>query len=129
MPYFALWQPDTEITGPPKKADLEGWKALPQSVLESRLLWVLGLLYTLYTSRLLIADGGVYGEYFELLFKSRAVHATTIDTILLYAFTPFWMSNDATVRGWKGSQGLLLFLSFVPLIGPLVYMILRPRDE
>ena len=39
--------------------------------------------------------------YLSLFDESRLVHISTIDCCILTALAPFWMSNDAELRGWK----------------------------
>ena len=67
-----------------------------------------------------------YG-FFKLFDESRFVHVTTIDFLLLSAFMPFWISNDAEFRGKFGNTALLFGL--LPVIGPALYLCLRPRSE
>ena len=55
------------------------------------------------------------------------MHVTTIDFLLLTAFMPFWISNDAEFRG-KFKDTALLF-GLLPVIGPALYLFLRPRSE
>ena len=40
---------------------------------------------------------------------------------------PFWMSSDAAVRNWDQRDKLVPILSFIPVLGPLTYLVLRPR--
>lgn len=67
-----------------------------------------------------------YG-YFKLFDESRFVHVTTIDFLLLSAFMPFWISNDAEFRG--KFEGTALLFGLLPVIGPALYLCLRPRSE
>ena len=67
-----------------------------------------------------------YG-YFKLFDESRFVHVTTIDFLLLSAFMPFWISNDAEFR--DKFEGTALLFGLLPVIGPALYLCLRPRSE
>ena len=49
----------------------------------------------------LTAGGSSWIEYGHLFDESKLVHVTTVDFWLLTAFAPFWMYNDAQLRGWK----------------------------
>lgn len=76
---------------------------------------------------LAFAGGAEWASYFKLFDESRFVHVTTIDFLLLTAFMPFWIANDAEFRGKFGDTALLFGL--VPVIGPALYLFLRPRSE
>ena len=39
--------------------------------------------------------------YLSLFDESRLVHISTIDCCILASLAPFWMSNDAELRGWE----------------------------
>ncbi|KAM3228500.1 hypothetical protein ACQJBY_059886 [Aegilops geniculata] len=52
------------------------------------------------------------------------IHVTCIDFTLLSTFSPFWVYNDMTSRRWK--NGWVLPLAVVPLLGPSLYLLLRP---
>ena len=49
----------------------------------------------------LTAGGPAWAEYGHLFDESKLVHVTTLDFMLLTAFTPFWMYNDAQLRDWE----------------------------
>ena len=49
----------------------------------------------------LTAGGPAWYEYGRLFDESKLVHVTSVDFCLLTAFAPFWMYNDAQLRGWE----------------------------
>lgn len=55
------------------------------------------------------------------------MHVTSIDFLLLTTFVPFWIVNDAEFRG--KFEDTALFFGLVPVIGPALYLFLRPRSE
>jgi hypothetical protein len=54
---------------------------------------------------------------------------TTVDFLTLTTLAPFWMSNDASARKWDKRDQLVPVLSVLPVLGPLIYLVLRPRAE
>jgi hypothetical protein len=57
------------------------------------------------------------------------VHVTTLDFMTLTALAPFWMQNDAEARKWGQREQLLPLLSVLPVVGPAVYLLLRPKTD
>eukprot|EP00897_Mesotaenium_endlicherianum_P002904 jgi/Mesen1/2641/ME000166S01762 len=57
---------------------------------------------------------------------TAAIHVMSIDFMILTSFFPFWVSNDASVRRWAGGDALPLALSVIPVVGPAIYLLLRP---
>ena len=55
------------------------------------------------------------------------VHTMSLDFLCLTTLAPFWMSNDAQLRGWDKRDSLVPLLSCVPVLGPALYLLLRPR--
>lgn len=49
----------------------------------------------------LTAGAPAWEEYGHLFDESKLVHVTTLDFMLLTAFAPFWMWNDAQLRNWE----------------------------
>lgn len=132
MPYFALWRaPSKAQTGPvpPGPSEQTGWQ-LGLKVTESPITAALAtgtaawLLYQVATADLL-----AWVEYSRLFRESRLVHATTIDFMLFTCFVPFWMYNDAQQRNWEQRDIGVALLSLLPVLGPCVYLLLRPRDD
>ena len=57
------------------------------------------------------------------------MHATTLDFMTLTALAPFWMANDAEARRWQQREQLLPLLSLLPVVGPALYLLLRPKTD
>lgn len=53
----------------------------------------------------------------------------SLDFLTLTALAPFWMANDAALRKWKQRESLLPVLSVLPVLGPAIYLCLRPRAQ
>lgn len=73
-------------------------------------------------------EGTIKG-FLQLFDESKLVHASTIDFALFTLLTPFWMANDAEGRDWAPRSQLVPLLSFVPVVGPLIYLLLRPKGS
>ncbi|KNA25060.1 hypothetical protein SOVF_010090 isoform B [Spinacia oleracea] len=120
LPYFILWRPP-----PPrvKEAELSSW---PLNFLESKLtagfLGAVGLGLIVYAS--LAQDE--WKEFFQYFRESKLVHVTSLDFSLLSAFAPFWVYNDMTARKCYDKTAWLVPLSIIPLLGPALYLLLRP---
>ncbi len=54
---------------------------------------------------------------------------TTLDFLTLTTLVPFWMSNDAEARKWEQRDQLLPLLSVLPVVGPALYLVLRPKTD
>jgi hypothetical protein len=131
LPFMALWQPLEKAPKlPPKKENLEGIGNLLGRGMESPILPLFLLGGSLFCIGSAAAAGGAaWAEYFRLLQESRLVHVTTLDFLTLTTLAPFWMENDAQLRNWEGKDSLLPVLSFIPVIGPALYLCLRPKAE
>lgn len=132
LPYMALWSPPkTPPTLPPAKKDLEGgWKNRFIKGLESPLLGPLVLLSTLVIFyQAATAGSEAWADYFRLFESSRLVHATSIDFVVLTALAPFWVYNDAELRKWEPRDKLVPLLSLLPVVGPAIYLCLRPKAQ
>jgi hypothetical protein len=57
------------------------------------------------------------------------VHVTSLDFMTLTALAPFWMYNDAEQRQWAQRGQLLPLLSVLPVVGPALYLLLRPKTD
>ena len=55
------------------------------------------------------------------------MHVTTLDFLTLTSLAPFWMANDASVRAWPSRDRWVPLLSAVPVLGPALYLTVRPR--
>ncbi len=130
MPYFALWRaPSKTQTGPvPPGPEQQTGFQVGLKITESPITAVLmtgtavWLWYNVFT-----ADIYAWVEYSRLFRESRLVHATTLDFFLFTAFAPFWMYNDAAARDWKQRDVGVALLSLLPVLGPSVYLLLRPK--
>ncbi|XP_008229787.1 PREDICTED: uncharacterized protein LOC103329132 [Prunus mume] len=121
LPYFVLWRP------PPPPVDESELTKWPLNFLESKLTaWIslaAGLGIVIYAG---LADGADWKEYYQYFKGSKFIHVMSLDFTLLSAFAPFWVYNDMTSRKWFDKGSWLLFVSLVPLIGPALYLVLRP---
>lgn len=131
LPFMALWRPDDTIKSlPPKDSeDLEGVKNIITRGMENRFVaWGIlgGSLYCLINAA--FAGSSQWNDYFTLFWMSRFVHVTSVDFMTLSVLAPFWMDNDAKLRNWEGRDSpLFTFLQFVPVLGPAIYLVLRPK--
>ncbi|KMT02292.1 hypothetical protein BVRB_9g206100 [Beta vulgaris subsp. vulgaris] len=120
LPYFIIWRPP-----PPKvkEGELSSW---PLNFLESKLtagfLGAVGLGLIVYAG---LAQGD-WQEFYQYFRESKLVHATSLDFTLLSAFAPFWVYNDMTARKCYDKTAWLLPFSIIPLLGPALYLLLRP---
>ncbi|KAL4426167.1 hypothetical protein ABPG77_007449 [Micractinium sp. CCAP 211/92] len=131
LPFMALWQPPREppVVPAPAKA-LQGPGNLMQKGMESPFVGFLclgGAVWCLAQAAL--AGAAQWDAYLKLLEESRFINVMTLDFLTLSALAPFWMSNDATLRRWEGRDSLLPLLSVLPVLGPCIYLCLRPRAK
>lgn len=131
LPFMAIWQPASPKPQlPPARKDLEGISNLVGAGMESPI-----LAYALLAGALLcigqaaFAGSAAWQQYIKLLEESRFVHTTTLDFLTLTSLAPFWMANDAELRNWEGRRQVLPLLSVVPVLGPLIYLCLRPKAQ
>eukprot|EP00775_Hariotina_reticulata_P004252 gene4252-4503_t len=128
IPFMSLWSPDSpQQQLPPPESELEGWNKFYMRAAET--VWLpAGLLagsaYWLYHA--LTAGGDSWLYYIQLFDESRLVHATSVDFALCTLLMPFWLSNDAQQRKWANSS-LAPLMCVVPLVGPALYLLLRPK--
>lgn len=130
LPFFALWTPPTERVALPSAAELESGglsTALPRA-LESRVVAALLLAATAGLGlKAATAGDAAWVEFARLFRESKLVHVTTIDFCTLTLCAPLWVLNDAQVRRYESPA--LLPLALLPLLGPVLYLSLRPRAE
>ncbi|KAI8102670.1 hypothetical protein M9434_005469 [Picochlorum sp. BPE23] len=135
LPWMALWGPSTSDDGgppnmPPGGQDVEGFKNSITRGMESPITaWGIlgGTLYCLWSAA--VAGSGQWNDYLQLFSVSRFVHVTSIDFTTLCLLAPFWMENDAKLRRWEGKDTLLPILACFPVLGPALYLVLRPRSS
>ena len=66
--------------------------------------------------------------FVRLFDESRLVHATTLDFSLFSLLAWYWIAHDARARGFA-QPGAAAALGSVPVLGPILYLIIRPRAE
>jgi len=123
LPFFALWAPPAEADVPTLPAVATG----PARALESRITAAVLLVATLgLAGKALTAGGAAWEDFGHLFLESKFVHVTTVDFITLTLCAPFWVWNDAAVRRYKGPT---LLFALTPLLGPVLWLNVRPRSE
>ncbi|KAJ7527547.1 hypothetical protein O6H91_16G060700 [Diphasiastrum complanatum] len=121
LPYFGLWQP------PPPRVSKEELTSWPLNVLESKILsLVLVASGALIAGNAFFASSEKWMEYYQYFRESRFIHVMTIDFMTLSSLAPFWIYNDMSVRMWLKKGFWLIPLSTVPVLGPALYLFLRP---
>ncbi len=116
LPYLTLRQPNSNFTGK---------KNLVIKLLDSPWLGVIALI----TAAILIAYGLINGNWSDFWHQwqtSRFIHVMSLDFCLLTLLCPILLQDDLTRRGLK-NPFLLPVISLLPLIGPAIYLIIRPR--
>jgi hypothetical protein len=132
LPFFALWTPPAsgDAAQVPSRVELEeggARQALPRA-LESRLVPALLLVATLGLGlKAATAGDASWFEFGRLFRESKLVHVTTVDFLTLTLCAPLWVLNDAQVRRYDPPS--LLLLALLPLLGPVLYLNMRPRAE
>jgi hypothetical protein len=116
LPYFALRQPNPKF---------EGEKNLLLKVLDSRILGILVTIATLVLLSFAIFKGD-WNNFIEQWQNSRFIHVMSLDFCLLSLLLPLIIKDDLAKRGID-NQTIFLSISFLPLIGPLIYLCLRPN--
>lgn len=121
LPYFVLWKP------PPPPVEETQLKTWPLNFLESKvtatILLASGIGIIIYAS---LAGEDVWKEFFQYFRESKFIHVMSIDFTLLSTLAPFWVYNDMTARKWFDKGSWLLPVSLIPLLGPALYILLRP---
>ncbi|KAL6775953.1 CGLD25 [Auxenochlorella protothecoides x Auxenochlorella symbiontica] len=117
LPYMALWTPEREGSSrEPRRGP---------RILESRMLPIATLAGAVYCiAAAALAGSDAWVAFFQLFWESRFVHVTTVDFSMLCLLAPFWVGLDASQRGF---QGRAAGLAALPLLGPAIYLCLRPR--
>ncbi|MEA5467458.1 DUF2834 domain-containing protein [Spirulina sp. 06S082] len=115
LPYFALRQ-----TNP----DFKGKKDFILKIFDSR--W-LGISLTLSASVLIAYAivSGDWGDFIQQWQTSRFIHVMSLDFCLLSLLFPAILGDDMKKRGGKNSL-IFWLISFVPLLGTLLYLSFRP---
>lgn len=115
MPYLALREPSQEFMGS---------KGILLKVLDSRWFGVALAVGTLG----LLGFGLLKGDWADFVQQwqtSRFIHVMSLDFCLLCLLFPALLGDDMARRGLKNSQWLWI-VALIPLIGPLLYLCVRP---
>jgi hypothetical protein len=125
LPYFALWSQPQEAPELPSAEEVDAGSPFAKA-LESRFFApLLGLATAGLVLKAATAGGVEWTEFSKIVQESRLVQVTTIDFLTLCLCAPFWVVNDAQARRWDSP--LLPLLACLPLLGPVLYLNLRPR--
>jgi hypothetical protein len=115
LPYFALRQDNPQFVGE---------KSWAVKILDSRLTGLvvasLGIFLLLYGLRF-----GDWADFALQWRSSRFIHVMSLDFCLLCALFPWLLKDDMLRRGWDSDTVFMAVASF-PLLGPLVYLCVRP---
>jgi hypothetical protein len=129
FPYLCLWEPRADKSmSPPAQEELRsGVGGYIMRALESKWLPALNLISAIGLLGYAFAAGptawNVYAQYFD---ESRFIHTMSIDFTMLVMFLPFFMWWDADKREWEGRGIGVPILAVIPVLGPLIYLLLRP---
>ncbi len=75
------------------------------------------IIYALYS--------GNFDEFIKQWQTSRFLYLMSLDFALLYLVFPTLLGDDMARRGWQDSR-IFWAVAIVPLLGPLVYLSIRP---
>ena len=117
LPYLFLREPNPKFTGE---------KNLFLKIMDSRFTAILITLGALY----LLSYGLLQGNWSEFALEwrtSRFIHVMSLDFCLLCALFPTLVKDDLARREVKDTT-FLFALTFIPLLGPLLYLCLRPSQ-
>ncbi|GBE93378.1 DUF2834 domain-containing protein [Nostoc cycadae] len=115
LPYLFLREPNQEFVGK---------KNIFIKLLDSR---VTGIILTVIASILVAygVQGGNWQDFIQQWQTNRFIHVMSLDFCLLCILFPVLLGDDMARRGWKNNQ-LFWLISLVPLLGPLIYLCVRP---
>lgn len=116
LPYFALRKTNTVWIGK---------KNLLIAFVESPLTSILLTLGTLTLIFFGITNGN-WSDFITQWHNSKFIHVMSIDFCLLCILFPVMVKDDLPKRGIK-NPAILALISFIPLLGTLVYLCFRPR--
>lgn len=114
LPYLALRSPNPEFSGR---------KTLLLKLLDSP---VTGVILTIVVV-ILLAYGytGDVANFIQHFQSSRFIHVMSLDFCLLCLLFPTLLGDDMARRGVK-NQGFFWLIALIPLLGPLIYLSVRP---
>ncbi len=116
LPYLALRQPNPTFTGA---------KTVLIRILDAR---ITGVLLAAGAIALLVYgfSQGNWADYVHEWQTRRFVHVMSLDFVLLCLIFPALLGDDMARRGWHNQSAIFWSVALLPLIGPLVYLIIRP---
>ncbi len=100
-------------------------------IVENKIPAALAFVSSLYLVYLVIGGGGGGGaggglEAYLTLFRTQTLpHVSSLDLLILSVFVADPMREDMLRRGWYSGGKLAAFVS-VPVVGPCMYLLLRP---
>ncbi|KAG6549989.1 hypothetical protein Mapa_008501 [Marchantia paleacea] len=121
LPYFGLWRPPPP---PVSRDELSRW---PLAILESKITAVVAVVSAVVLYGYVgVAGADQWIEFSQYFRESKFIHIMTIDFFTLATLCPFWVYNDLAIRKGSDNTSPLWALAFVPLLGPSIYLLLRP---
>ena len=114
LPYLALRHPNSDFSGP---------KTAVIKLLDSR--WT-GVVLALGAIAL-VSYGAIAGDWSDFVAQwqtSRFIHVMSLDFCLLCLLFPTVLGDDMARRGLHDSR--LFWAASLPLLGPVIYLALRP---
>ncbi|CAI5476688.1 unnamed protein product [Closterium sp. Yama58-4] len=122
MPFFALWTPGKAAVPTEEERGKVGLRVLESKITSALLLLAAsGLVISAATAP--SADWLEFLQYFQ---ESLMIHVTSMDFVLVNMFLPFWLFNDMAYRNWAPRDSWGVALPFIPVIGPALYLVVRP---
>ncbi|CAI5945175.1 unnamed protein product [Closterium sp. NIES-64] len=122
LPFFALWTPGKAAVPTEEERGKVGLKVLESKVTSALLLLAAsGLVISAAT-----APSTDWLEFLQYFQESLLIHVTSMDFVLLNMFLPFWLFNDMAYRNWAPRDSWGVALPFLPVIGPALYLVMRP---
>ncbi|CAI7848345.1 unnamed protein product [Closterium sp. NIES-54] len=122
MPFFALWTPGAAAVPTEEERGKVGLRVLESKITSALLLLAAsGLVISAAT-----APSTDWLEFLQYFQESLLIHVTSMDFVLLNMFLPFWLFNDMAYRNWAPRDSWGVALPFLPVIGPALYLVMRP---
>jgi len=101
-------------------------------IVENKIPAALAFISSLYLVYLAVGGGGGGAEggggleaYLELFRTQTLPHVSSLDLLILSVFVADPMREDMLRRGWYSGGKLAAFVG-VPVVGPCLYLLLRP---
>ena len=116
LPYFALREENTEFTG-------EKTKII--SILDSRFFAILITLVSITLVTIAVMKGD-WQDFVQQWQTSKFIHIMSLDFCCLCLLFPTIVRDDIKKRNLPESN-IFLLLSFIPLLGTLIYLCFRPQ--